>query len=158
MFRRILFAGLLTATLIFAQRGGGGGRGGGRGGDMSGGGFGGGVTSKLDRLAESLKLSKDQKKDVKTAFDEAQKEAAPLNDQMLKARQAIGDAVASAKSQDDIAKACSAEAQLEAQMTVLEVHAFAKAFETLDSDQKQRAGMLFQMMRGLFSNKNWNSD
>jgi len=153
---RILLAGLLAATLIFAQGRKSGG-GGGRGGDMSPqGNF--GPTSRLDRIADNLKLSKDQKKDLKAAFDEAQKEAAPVNEQMLKARLAIGEAVAAGKSTDEVAKACDAEGQLESQMAVIEIRAFAKAVEGFDNDQKQRAGMLFQMMRGLFANKNWNSE
>jgi len=152
MLSRILLAGLLMSTLMFAQGRKGGGS---KGPDLSSVGMGG--STRLDRISELLKLSKDQKKDLKVTFDDSQKEAAPVHDQMAKSRQAIGDAIASGKSQDEIAKAVAAEAQLEAQMTDIELRAFAKFALSLDDQQKQRAGNLFQMMRGLFSGKNWNS-
>ena len=156
MLLRILLTGLLMSTLMFAQGGKQGGKQGGtsKGPDMPS--VMGGST-RLDRISELLKLSKDQKKDLKATFDDSQKEAAPVHDQMAKSRQAIGDAIASGKSQDEIAKAVAAEAQLEAQMTEIELRAFAKFALTLDDQQKQRAGNLFQMMRGMFNGKNWNS-
>jgi hypothetical protein len=155
MIRRLLLTALLSATLIYAQRGGGGGRGGGnRGPDVPMGSF---SASRLDRIATALSLDKDRKKDLKTTFDEAQKEAMPLHDQLSKARLAVGEAVAGGKSQDDIAKAGAAVGQLEAQMAEIEIKAFLKVLDGLENDQKQRAvQMLFPMMRGLFAGKNWN--
>jgi len=153
MLGRILIAGLFASTMLLAQGGRGGGRGGNSGGDM------GPMftsTSRLDRLADLLKLTKDQKKDLKTAFDEAQKEATPVHEQMSKAQLAIGEAVAGGKSQDEIAKACAAEGELEAQMAEIELRAFSKVFLGLEKDQQQRVGPLYQMMRGLFNGKNWN--
>ena len=69
MLARIFSVGLLASMLVFAQRGGGGG---GRGGNstMSNMTFGG---SRLDRLGDALKLTKDQRKDIKAAMDDAQK-------------------------------------------------------------------------------------
>jgi hypothetical protein len=155
MIRRILLRALLSATLIYAQRGGGGGRGSrNSGSDVPMGSF---SQSRLDRVAAALSLNKDQKKDLKTAFDDAQKEAMPLHDQLSKARLAVGEAVAGGKSQDDIAKAGAAVGQLEAQMAEIEIKAFLKVLDSLENDQKQRAvQMLFPMMRGLFAGKNWN--
>ena len=152
MLGRILLTGLLAATMIFAQGKKGGG--GGRGPNLPDGNF--GATSRLDRISDALKLSKDQKKDLKTTFDDAQKEATPVHDQLSKARTVIADAVAAGKSQDDIAKACAAEAQLEAQMVGIEMRAFTKFATGLEADQRTRAPMLFQMMHGLFNGKNWN--
>lgn len=151
MFARILLAGLLAATLVFAQGKKGGGS---RGPDLPAGSF--GAVNKLDRISEMLKLTKDQKKDLKTTFDDAQKEATPVHDQISKARLSIAEAVTAGKNQDDIAKACAAEAQLEAEMTGIELRAFSRFALTLQDDQKPRAAALFQMMRGMFSNKNWN--
>jgi hypothetical protein len=153
MLARILLTGLLMSTLIFAQGKKGGG--GSKGPDLPNVGMGG--STRLDRISEMLKLNKDQKKDLKATFDDSQKEATPVHDQMAKSRQAIGDAIAGGKSQDEIAKEVAAEAQLEAQMIGIELRAFAKVALALDEDQKQRAGMLFGMMRGMFSGKNWNS-
>jgi uncharacterized membrane protein len=105
-----------------------------------------------------LKLTKDQKKDLKQIFDEAQKEAAPIHEQMNKARLAVGEAVTTGKAPEELQKAAESEGALETQMTLLEMKAFAKFALELEPDQQQRAPQLFQMMRGLFSNKNWNSD
>ena len=154
MLARLLLTGLLATTLVFAQRTGGKGGGSRNGPEMPSGNF--GATSRLDRIATMLTLNKDQKKDLKTTFDEAQKEAAPLHDQMAKARLAIGEAVAGGKSPDDIAKACAAQAQLDAQMTEIELKAFVKFAGTLEAEQRPRANQLFAMMRGLFAGKNWN--
>src|SRR5262249_27262340 len=155
MTRRILLSALLSAALIYAQRGGGGGRGSrNSGSDVPMGRF---SQSRLDRVAAALGLKKDEKKDIKTTFDEAQKEAMPLHDQLSKARLTVGEAVAGGKSQDDIAKAGAAVGQLEAQMAEIEIKAFLKVLDGLENDQKQRGvQMLFPMMRGLFAGKNWN--
>ena len=156
MVGRIILVGLLGSVLIFGQRGGGGGGGrGGGGGMVPAGSF--GPINKLDRITDMLKLSKDQKKDLKQIFDEAQKEAVPVHEQITKARVAVGEAVVAGK-QEDVAKAVDDEAKLEAQMTVLELKAFSKFAMTLEPEQQQRASGLFQMMRGMFSSKNWNSD
>jgi Spy/CpxP family protein refolding chaperone len=151
MTGRILAIGFAAAALMFAQ----GKKGGGQQNNM------GGMTSfsapsRLERISDLLKLNKDQKKDLKTAFDDAQKEAMPLHDQISKARLAIGEAVAGGKSQDDIAKACAAAAQLDTQMAEIELRAFAKVFTELDKDQQQKVGPLYQMMKGLFNGKSWN--
>jgi uncharacterized membrane protein len=155
MLSRILLAGLLASTLVFAQRGGGG-RGG--GGDIAPRmAFDGGT--RLDRLTEALKLSKDQKKDVKAAMDEAQKEATPIQDQMNKSRLAIAEAIAAGKSKEEVDKAVLGEAELETQMTSLELHAFAKVVSSLEVDQKQRGiPIVFAMVKGAFLGKNWNSE
>ena len=150
MTGRILAIGLAAAALMFAQ----GKKGGGQ--NNMGGMTSFSAPSRLERISDLLKLNKDQKKDLKAAFDDAQKEAMPLHDQMSKARLAIGEAVAGGKSQDDIAKACAAAAQLDTQMAEIELRAFAKVFTELDKDQQQKVGPLYQMMKGLFNGKNWN--
>ena len=157
MLSRILLAGLLASTLVFAQRGGGGGGSRGGGGGIPSMGFGGGT--RLDRLTEALKLSKDQKKDVKAAMDEAQKEATPIQDQMNKSRLAIAEAIVAGKSKEEVDKAVLGEAELETQMTSLELHAFAKVVSSLEVDQKQRGiPIVFAMVKGAFLGKNWNSE
>jgi hypothetical protein len=152
MTRRILFLTLLSATLVLAQGKKGGG---GRGSDMGAVSF--GPSAPFDRISEMLKLDKDQKKDLKTTFDEAQKQATPVHDQIVKSRLAIGEAVVAGKSQDEIGQAVNAEAALESQMTEIELRAFAKVYTALNQDQQARVAPLFQMMRGMFSKKNWNS-
>jgi uncharacterized membrane protein len=156
MIGRIVLVGVLAAAAAFAQRGGGGG---GRNSGMSNmpsGGF--GSTNRLDRITEMLKLDKDQKKLLKQTFDDAQKEATPVHEEIVKARIGIGEAVAAGKPQDEITMAVSAEAALEAQMTTIEMKAFAKVVAGLEQDQQQKAAGLFMMMPGLFSTRNWNAN
>ena len=156
MLTRILLAGLLASTLVFAQRGGGGGsRGGGE--SMPSMGFGG--STRLDRMTEALKLTKDQKKDVKAAMDDAQREATPIHEQMSKKRLAIAEAIAAGKPQEEIDKAVLAEAELVTMMASLELHAFAKVVAFLEVEQKQRGvPIVFAMVKDAFLGKNWNSD
>ena len=157
MLSRILLTGLLASTLVFAQRGGGGG--GSRGGssNMPSMPMGGGT--RLDRMAEAIKLTKEQKKDVKATMDEAQKEATPLHEEMNKGRMAIAEAIAAAKGQEEIDKAVRSEAELETQMASLELHTFAKVIGFLEVDQKKvGVPIVFAMVRGAFLGKNWNSE
>ena len=157
MFIRLLLAGILAAGMMFAQggKGGGGGRGGGGGGNAPNIGFG---TSRMDRISDALKLTKDQKKELKSTFDDAQKEAAPIHEQMVKSRQAIAESVAAGKSQQDMAPALGSHGTLESQMAEIELKAFAKVFKGLDAEQQARSAVLFAMMKGLFNGKNWNTD
>ena len=111
----------------------------------------------MARINDLLKLTKDQRKELKQTFDEAQKEATPIHEQMNKARLAVGEAVVAGKA-EDLTKATEAEGSLETQMMMIELKAFAKVAAALDPDQQPRAAGLFLMMRGMFNNKNWNSD
>jgi Spy/CpxP family protein refolding chaperone len=155
MFIRILLIGLLAVTLATAQRGGGRGGGGRGGGDFGGGSF--APPSRLDMITDMLKLSKDQKKDLKTAMDDAQKAAAPVRDQILKSRLAIGDAVQGGKTEDEIKQLSAAFASLEAQMADIELKTFTKIYQSLDKEQAAHAPRLFPMMKGIFKGKNWNN-
>ena len=159
MRTRILLAGFLASALVFAQGGKGGGKGGG-GGASSVPSIPFGGATRLDRLSDTLKLNKDQKKEVKAAMDDAQKEATPLHDQMNKSRLAIAEAIAAGKGQDEIDKAIRGEAELETQMTSLEMHALVKVVSCLEVEQKQRgaASMVFALVKGAFLGRNWNSD
>ena len=172
MIQRILFTGILAAALAFAQRGGGGGGdmgegmgmgGMGGGGGRGGGGMdlpnvGGGRPSRIDQLATILKLNKDQKKETKSILDDAQKQATPLRDQIVKGRTAIGEAIQAGKSQDEIDQLAKSEAALDAQMAGLELGAFAKIYKLLDKDQQPNTRAVFMMMKGIFNGKNWNTE
>jgi tRNA nucleotidyltransferase/poly(A) polymerase len=111
---------------------------------------------KLTLLTDTLKLNKDQKKLVKTVLDESQKDATPLRDEAIKNRQAIGEAVSAGKSQDEIDQLVKSHAAIESQMAGVEMKAFARIYQELDKDQQPKAQVLFQMMSGIFKNKNWN--
>jgi hypothetical protein len=77
---------------------------------------------------------------------------------MNKSRLAIAEAIAAGKSKEEVDKAVLGEAELETQMTSLELRTFAKVVSSLEVDQKQRGvPAVFAMVRGAFDGKNWNS-
>jgi hypothetical protein len=163
MWTRLWFAGALAATLALAQDPGGGGGMGGGGGRGGGGGMDGlsipnapRIVNRIDMISESLKLDKEQKKSVKNMLDEGQKEANPVREQLAKARLAIGEAVKDGKPQDEINGLVTNEAQLESQMADIELSSFAKIYKGLQQEQRSQTRMLYMMMRGIFSTKNWN--
>jgi Spy/CpxP family protein refolding chaperone len=160
MLKKLLFAGLLTVAMAFAQ-----GRGGGGGGGDMGGGSGGDMGSMrpamptpMERMSTALNLNKDQKKQVKSIMDDAQKEAMPLKDQMLKQREAIAQAVAAGKTGDDLNAVIGEYAASQTKMTQLELGSFVKIYQTLDKDQQSKAPNVLGMMNGIFKNKNWDSN
>jgi Spy/CpxP family protein refolding chaperone len=154
MISRFVVVGLLAAAMAVtasAQRGGGG-RGGGMGDNMPSSGP--ARVNRLDMLSDYLKLSKDQKKDLKNTMDEGQKEAAPLRDQMAKGRAEVAAAVASGKA-ESVDQAVKSYGELEGRMAAIEMKAFAQIYNLLDSDQKTKTRGVFTMMGGIFSGKNW---
>ncbi|HUI57685.1 MAG TPA: hypothetical protein VLY04_22060 [Bryobacteraceae bacterium] len=160
MFRELLVVGLALASLGFAQRGGGGGRG---GGDMDTGGapMMTAAPTRWDTISNSLNLTRDQKKTVRTMLDEGNKEAAPLRDELAKTRAALAEALQAKTSDNDTKPAVDAYAAAAAQMSHLEMKTFAKIITSLDENQKaNRAGLaiVFNLMNGIFRNKNWNED
>ncbi len=81
MPNRILVVLLAASSLAMAQgKKGGGGGGGNQGIPMMP-----GAVNKMDTFNQVLKLDKDQRKQVKTIMDDAQKEATPVRDEMEKA-------------------------------------------------------------------------
>ena len=113
--------------------------------------------SKLDRLGDMLRLSRDQKNGAKEIFDAAQKEASPLRDEILKSRAAIAIAILSQKSQPEVDQLLANHGSLMAQMTGIEIRALAKLSGTLSADQQKRIGPMVVFMSGIFSNRNWNT-
>jgi Heavy-metal resistance len=150
MMKRILFLGLAMTALTFAQ-----GKKGGGGGGQSNAPMMAQSVSKMDQFTTILKLDKDEKKQVKTIMDEAQKEAAPVHEQMEKGRLSIAQAVAAGK-QEDVDAAVKTYAAAETQMAGIEMNAFAKIFQALDKEQQSKSPQVFGMFPGIFKNKNWN--
>ena len=76
---------------------------------------------------------------------------------MTKGRQAIAEAVAEGKSQEEINQLVKSDAALAARIAGIELKAFARIYQGLDKDQQTRTAPMFMMMKGLFNGKNWNS-
>ena len=151
MRTKLLLIGLLAVSIASGQRGG---RGGGGGGGMNipvGGPY---MKNHMEQMTDLLQLSKEQKKDIKTLMDDAQKEAAPLREQMLKGRAQIATAIQGGK-QDEIDGAVKSYSQIDAQMSAIEMKAFAGIYKALDAEQKQKARNVFMLMTGIFTRKNW---
>jgi hypothetical protein len=92
-------------------------------------------------------------------MDNAQKEAAPIHEQMTKSHLSIAEAIAAGKSKEEVDKEIHNEADFETQMVSIELHTFAKVIAFLEEDQKQRGvPIVFAMLHGAFNGKNWNSD
>jgi Spy/CpxP family protein refolding chaperone len=164
MLARIVLTATLATTLALAQRGGGmvgeggmgeSGAGVGGGGRMGSSGMGSEMPrmqrqSKLDIIAEKLKLNKEQKDQVQTIFLAALEESRPLGEQIMKGREAIAGAMIAGKSEDDIKKLLDEYAGLAAQMTGIETKAFAKVYALLKPNQQQKAPAVFEIMAGMF--------
>jgi Spy/CpxP family protein refolding chaperone len=156
-FVPVALLALTFAAPALAQRGGGGG--GGRGG-----GFGGGSPAQLTRLETleaAFKLTKDEKKSVKTILDDAHKGAAPVRDALANAREAIAAAIQANKRQAEIDAAVSSYAEQAAAMTAVEMKALAQVVQALDPEQRANANGMrtaFFLMRGMFlDSKRWDS-
>lgn len=150
MTRKLFVIGVMLASAAFAQRGG---RGGG-GGGMSLPTAGPFIKNHLEQMTDILQLSKEQKKDIKTLMDDAQKEAAPLRDQLVKGRAQVAAAIQSG-DQAKVDAAMKSYSEIDAQMTAIEMKAFAGIYKTLDADQKQKSRAVFVMLPGIFTHKNW---
>lgn len=154
MVFRLYLTVMLVAASAFGQ---GGGRGGGMGGGEGMSGAPAYVASRLDTITQVLQLNKEQKKFVKTTFDEAQKEAVPVREQIGKSHEAMGAAVQAGKSQEELNGLIASHTVLEAQMAQVEMKAFAKVYLQLEKAQRDTSQFLFQMMKGMFREKNWNA-
>ena len=110
--------------------------------------------NRMDQLSDSLKLDKEEKKQIKTIMDDAQKEAAPVRDEMEKDRLSVAQAVAGGK-QEEIAAATKSYGSAESQMAGIEMNAFAKVYQALDKEQQAKSPQVFPMFLGIFKGKNW---
>jgi Spy/CpxP family protein refolding chaperone len=166
MLVRIMLAAVMAAGLASAQPGGNGmgegmggagamGRGG-RGGDRMGEGMGGaGIAprrqSRLDMLADKLKLKSDQKSEVEKILSASMEKAGPVRDQLTQARRALAEAMLSKASDDEIKKSLDGYATVSAQMTGIEADAFVKIYALLKPNQQGKAAQAFELMAGVFS-------
>lgn len=120
-------------------------------------------TNRLDILAVSLGLTKEQKDTVKTQLDAEHKSAAPVRARLLSTRAAIVAAIQATKPQADIDAAAAAYAAEVTAMTQLEVKALAEVLAMLTPDQQTRArtnGIRtpFFLFRGIFlDDRRWNT-
>jgi len=162
MLWRFVWMTAMAGALAFAQSGGG------MGGDMGGGGGGmnrgnGGMErggnggdmgatlrtvrqTPLDIFAEKLKLSKDQKTEAGTIVQDAAKEIAPIQQQMLQTRQDMAGLLIAGQSGDQLDQLMKAYGPLAAQTAAIESKAFAKICKMLKPNQQKNAAQAFEIL------------
>jgi Spy/CpxP family protein refolding chaperone len=155
MYLRLLLIGALAAGFGCAQEGGGGGSG------RAGAGYAAppapNVVSPLQRMTTVCTLSKDQAKQFSAILDAASKSAADLRKQIPGDRGSIAAAVQAGKSPEEIKKLVDADGLAVAQMTQIEMKAYADLRKLLDPDQIKAGGArVYGMLVGMFMKKNWN--
>ncbi|HWC97112.1 MAG TPA: Spy/CpxP family protein refolding chaperone [Candidatus Sulfopaludibacter sp.] len=150
----MLLAASLVAGMGFAQgKKGGGSKGGGADMNMTGG----RRQTRLDMIAEKLKLSKEQRDEVTKIFDNAQENTTPLNDQIRNGRGKITEMLISGKNSgeqwDGLMKAFTS---VMAKREEIETEAFQKVVASLEEKQKKNAPVVFdELMAGMFEGGNW---
>jgi len=107
-------------------------------------------------MGDMLHLNRDQKKGVQQICDTAQKEAAPLREQIDASRVKVAEAIVNQKSQTEIDELLATHGTLLAHMTGVELRAFGQIVGTLKEDQKKNLAPLLIMMTGMFNGRNWN--
>src|SRR5262245_26443991 len=151
----VMAAAVVLGLLAAASPGSAQGRGGrgGRGGGQPGGGP--DVRSRMELFTDALSLTGDQKDVVKNKLDAAHKTAAPIRDELAKARAALA---AAAATNGDIAAASQAYAERSSAMAELEMRTLADILASVTPEQKkQGTAATFYLMRGIFlDEKKWN--
>jgi Spy/CpxP family protein refolding chaperone len=149
MFVRLLLTGLLAIGAASAQKGSKGGGSGGGMGDM--GGMRAPKQSRLDLIAEKLKLNKEQKDEVQTIISAGQEAAGPLGGQITQGRAALAQAIVQGKSGDELTQIQSSYTDLMAKMTGVEATTYAKIYALLKPNQQSKASSVFEeQMAGMF--------
>lgn len=154
MVLRLFLAALLAIGVASAQRSS---RGGNNTGNM------GGMprqqqrATRLDTIADKLRLSKEQKEQASGFFDAAQEAAAPLNEQIAGGRKSLAQAILQGQnSGDDFNKLLSSYTAVLAQMATVEATAYGKLYAILKPNQQSKAAQVFaEQMPGLFAGRDW---
>jgi hypothetical protein len=158
MFWRLLCAVSMASVIAMAQGGMGGGEMGGSMGRSGGGGMergeggmgGGGMRPQrqtpFDVFAEKLKLTKDQKTEAMTIFQDAAKEMAPVRDQMQQVRQNLAGALIQNQTGDPIDQILKTYAQQASQAAGIEAQAFARICKMLKPNQEKSAAQAFELL------------
>jgi hypothetical protein len=104
----------------------------------------------FEQFADRLKLdAKTQLPAVEQIFTEAQKEAAPVGQQMLQLRQRLINLALENKA-EEMKPVQDAYAASAATMAGIEARVFAKVYATLKPNQQSSASQAFAIMAGIF--------
>jgi len=117
-------------------------------------------TTRLGIFAAVFALTEDQKKQVKTLLDAEYKGAAPLRDQLGKARTALGMAIQTKKSLSEVDDAAKQYAEQAAALAQVETKAIAKIIGmTSETARGNQTAMTWavNMSRGIFAGRKWDT-
>ena len=108
--------------------------------------------SKLDQIADKLKLSKEQKEEAGNILNAAAESAGPLNQQIANGRQKITEAMVNGSDKgDDYNKLMGAYTAVLAQMDSVESTAYGKIYALLKPNQQKNGEPVFaEVMAGMF--------
>jgi hypothetical protein len=125
---------------------------GGGGGDFGGGGMGQmrRPQSKTDQIMEKLKLNKEQKEEFQNILSAGREEAGQVAQKLEAARVQYVNGVLQGKPEPDMKSALQAYTAAAAEMTGVEIKAFAKIYASLKPNQQKNAGQAFALMAGIF--------
>jgi Spy/CpxP family protein refolding chaperone len=119
----------------------------------------GGTRSRLEQMAKACNLTGDQKKEFKALLDGFSKEGEQLRKEIPEGRTQIAEAIEAGKTPGEIKQLTDANGARLAQMTQLEIKAFAKLYNVLQPNQRKvGAQRVFNTLAGLFMKKNWDTD
>ncbi len=143
MFGKILLGAMLATAPAFAQRGGGGGEDAGAAGMPISRPQ---TVSKAVQFANRLNLDNSQREKTQVILNDALKEIVQLRTQKEQARAQIADLIIRNGSQDDIKKLVETYSGAAAQVTALEMKAFANVCALLKPGQKAKAASAFDLL------------
>ena len=99
-----------------------------------------------DRLAGDLKLSRDQRQELKALLENTAAAAKPVQDELRANRRQLKESVKAGKSAADLAPLHESMGKLHARLGSLQSAAFAEALRWLKPEQRTEADVLFDVL------------
>jgi hypothetical protein len=100
----------------------------------------------VDRVSEDLALDKNQRKEFKDIIQQAQTAAEPVQQELQNLHKSLKEAIKNGKSAAVLDKLQQEVGATHIKLAVLQSTAFANAFKLLKEDQKDQAGIIYDML------------
>lgn len=104
----------------------------------------------LQRFAQALNLTDDQKAQAKSIFQDARQSAQPIMKQLMEERAALRDAAKAGKSDAEIDQLSTQVGTLSGQLAAIHSKAFEKFYALLTPEQRAKADSLQAQMKQRF--------
>ncbi|MBI3210356.1 MAG: periplasmic heavy metal sensor [Candidatus Solibacter usitatus] len=99
-----------------------------------------------DVMASQLSLSKEQRKQLESILDKASASAMPLQEEIMKARSAMREAVKSLKPQSTLDVIQTQIGGLHSKVAAVEAKTYAEILQMLTPEQRPQSDMAFSMI------------